>query len=223
MRNHLQLTSEMQKMNLWDRILVKDWYGREEPDEILVEFAASLSRKVGHRRVLDMGCGAGRHLLYMAKHGFEAHGVDLSETGLEMTKKRLRRQKLEANLVKSDMKKLPYVSSCFDTLVCLNTVYHQKLSGIQETISEVTRVLKKDGYVLMNFLSKKTYSYGKGIDVEEGTFMEQNGVEKEILHHFVDREEIQRLLGNLKIVDLRLKENRVDGKLRSRWIVVAMV
>ncbi len=41
-------------------------------------------------RILDLGCDAGRHLIYMAKQGFEAHGIDISETGLNLTKKGLK-------------------------------------------------------------------------------------------------------------------------------------
>jgi ubiquinone/menaquinone biosynthesis C-methylase UbiE len=209
-------------MSEWNQILREDWYSREEPDEAVSEFAALLKKKGKHVRVLDLGCGAGRHLVYMARQGFEAHGVDSSETGLDLTRKRLEGQKLKAYLVKSDMTTLPYVDSCFDAVICLHTVYHQKLAGIQETISEINRVLRKRGYLLMNFLSKRTYSYGKGVKVEESTFMEDEGVEKGILHHFADKGEIERLLKNFKFVDLKLKEKEVDGKLRSRWIVTAM-
>jgi ubiquinone/menaquinone biosynthesis C-methylase UbiE len=207
----------------WNKILREDWYSRQEPDEMVIEFTTFLRKRGGDERVLDLGCGGGRHQLYMSKQGFEVHGIDTSETGLELARKRLQRQKLEAYLAKCDMKKLPYVDSCFHAVICLHAVYHQKLAGIQATVCEIRRVLRKDGYLLMNFLSKRTYSYRKGVAVEKDTFMEEEGVEKGVLHHFVDREEIERLLSNFKIVDLKLKEGRVDGKLRSRWIAIAMV
>jgi ubiquinone/menaquinone biosynthesis C-methylase UbiE len=209
-------------MSQWNGILREDSYSPEEPDDTVIEFAVLLKKKNNHARVLDLGCGAGRHLVYAARQGFEAYGMDISETGLNLTKKRLRSQKLDAHLVKSDMKKLPYIDSCFDAVICLHTVYHQELVEIRGAICEINRVLSKKGYLLMNFLSKRTYSCGKGVRVEGGTFMEQEGVEKGVLHHFVDREEIESLLGSFKIVDLKMKESEVDGKLRSRWIVLAM-
>jgi ubiquinone/menaquinone biosynthesis C-methylase UbiE len=210
-------------MSEWNQILREEWYSREEPDEILVNFANSLKNKNKKLRVLDLGCGAGRHLVYMANQAFEAHGTDISETGLCMTRERLRRQRLEAFLVKCDMTMLPYKDSCFNTVICLHAIYHQKLTGIQETISEIRRILKKKGSLLINFLSKRTYSYGKGIKVEENTFIEEEGVERGVFHYFAGKEEIERLFRNFETVSLELSEKEVEGKLRSRWIITATI
>jgi ubiquinone/menaquinone biosynthesis C-methylase UbiE len=210
-------------MSEWNQILHEEWYSREEPDEIVVNFANLLKNKNKELRVLDLGCGAGRHLVCMAKQSLEAHGTDISETGLCITKERLKRQRLEAFLVKCDMKMLPYKDSCFDAVICLHAVYHQQLKGIQETISEIRRILRKRGSLLINFLSKRTYSYGKGIEVEENTFIEEEGVERGVLHYFAGREEIEHLFKNFETASLELSETKADGKLRSRWIITATV
>jgi len=207
----------------WNQILREEWYNPEEPEEVVVNFVASLKMRNQKLRVLDLGCGAGRHLIYVATQGFEAHGIDISETGLNLTRDRLRKRNLEAHIVKCSMNLLPYVDSCFDAVISLHTIYHQKLRGVQETTSEIRRTLKKKGLLLINFLTKRTYSYGKGVKVEENTFVEQEGVERGVLHHFTDDEEIQRLFENFTIIDLKLSEKEVEGKLRSRWTLVATV
>jgi len=207
----------------WNQILREEWYNPEEPEEVVVNFVASLKMRNQKLRVLDLGCGAGRHLIYVATQGIEAHGIDISETGLNLTRDRLRKRNLEAHIIKCTMNKLPYVDSCFDAVISLHTIYHQKLKGIQETTSEIRRTLKKKGLLLINFLTKRTYSYGKGVKVEENTFVEQEGVEKGVLHHFTDEEEIQRLFEDFKVIDLKLSEREVEGKLRSRWTLVAAV
>jgi len=207
----------------WDQILREEWYSPEEPEEVVVNFVISLKMKNQKLRVLDLGCGAGRHLIYVATQGFEAHGIDISETGLNLTRDRLRKRNLEAHIIKCTMNQLPYVDSCFDAVISLHTIYHQKLKGIQETTSEIHRILKKKGLLLINFLTKRTYNYGKGVKVEENTFVEQEGVERGVLHHFADKEEIQRLFEDFKIINLKLSEKEVEGKLRSRWTLVAAV
>jgi len=207
----------------WNQILREEWYRPEEPEEVVVNFVTSLKMKNQKLRALDLGCGAGRHLIYVATQGFEAHGIDISETGLNLTRDRLRKRNLEAHIVKCTMNQLPYVDSCFDAVISLHTIYHQKLEGIQETTSEIHRILKKNGLLLINFLTKRTYSYGKGAEVEENTFVEQEGAERGVLHHFTDEEEIQRLFENFKIINLKLNEKEVEGKLRSRWTLVATV
>jgi hypothetical protein len=59
--------------------------------------------------------------------------------------------------------------------------------------------------------------------VEENTFIEEEGVEKGILHYFVGKDGVERLLENFEIVTLESSEKEVEGKLRSRWIIIATV
>jgi len=205
----------------WDQILQEEWYSREEPEEIVAEFFELLKNKSRNLRVLDLGCGAGRHVVFMAKREFEAYGINFSKTGLNLTKSRLQQENLKGHIAKCDMKNLPFTDSCFDSLICLHTIYHQKFEEIKRTVSEIKRVLKKSGLVLINFLSKQTHSYGMGKEVEKNTFAREDGVEKGILHHFTDEEEIRRLFKDFKIVNLELKERKIDGALRSRWILIA--
>jgi len=205
----------------WNQILKEEWYSQEEPDELVVDFVALLNKTGKRVRALDLGCGAGRHLVYMTLQGFEVFGLDISETGLSVTKKRLKKQNVEAYLLKGDMKKLPYVNSCFDVVICLHTIYHQKFEDMKKTIFEIHRILKRKGVALINFLSKRTYSYAKGRKVEENTFITLEGTEKGVLHHFTDKREIQNLFKNFRIVELKLNEKIVKGKRQSRWILIA--
>jgi ubiquinone/menaquinone biosynthesis C-methylase UbiE len=207
-------------MTEWNHILLRPEYAPEEPDEILVK-AVKLLRKRIALKVLDLGCGAGRHVVYMASQTFEAYGVDVSETGLKRTKEKLKANNLDASLVRCDMKFQPFIDSCFDVVICLNTIYHQRLKEIQQTISEVHRILKNKGLFLVNFHSKRSYRYGKGVKVEENTFMDEDGPEKGVLHHFVDEAELKQLFRNFRIVKKRLTEQIVKGWLRSRWEVLA--
>lgn len=210
-------------MTEWNRILQEKSYSLEEPDQLVMDFAVFLRRKNKVGRVLDIGCGAGRHLIYMAKQGFEAHGIDISESGLNLAKRRLKRQNLEAQIIKCHMNFLPYIDYSFDAVICLHTIYHQKLKGMRETISEIHRILKKNGFIIINFLSKRTYKYGKGEKVEEDTFVDQEGTEKGVLHHFTDEEEIRNLFKDFYIIKMKLLEKEVEGKPSSRWILTATI
>lgn len=154
------------------------------------------------------------------KQGYEAHGADISITGLKTARERLDSGS-KWHLVECDMKMLPYIDSCFDAVVSLRTIYHQTVAGRQQTISEIRRVLGKNGQLLIGFLSKRTYSYGKGVRFEEDTFIEKEGPEKGVLHHFTDEHDLERLFRGFKVVSIDLKEKRIEGKLRSRWVVEA--
>ena len=212
------------RLSKWNNILPDKRYSQEEPDELIVSFVALLKKENKKARVLDLGCGAGRNLIYMANQGFEAHGLEISETGINFTKKRLKKRNLKAHVVKGDMHLLPYTDSCFDAIICLFTIYHQKLKGIQETISQIHHVLRKGGVLLANFHSKRSSMYGKGVKAEKDTFIRQNGPEKGVIHHFTDKEEIAKLLKDFKNVNIKLRERKsADGYLQSRLIVIAKV
>jgi ubiquinone/menaquinone biosynthesis C-methylase UbiE len=210
-------------MTEWNRILQEKRYSPEEPEELVISFVAFLKRKKKAGRMLDLGCGAGRHLIYIARQGFETHGIDISETGLNLAKRRLNRQNLEAQIIKCHMNFLPYIDSCFDAVICLHTIYHQKFKEMQETISEIHRTLNEKGFLLVNFLSKRTYRYGKGEKVEDDTFVDQEGTEKGVLHHFTDEEEIRHLFKDFRIIKVKLWEREIEGKLSSRWILTATI
>ncbi|MEM3770437.1 MAG: class I SAM-dependent methyltransferase [Candidatus Bathyarchaeia archaeon] len=207
-------------MTEWNHILRRPEYAPEEPDELIINITKSL-RKRKALKVLDLGCGAGRHVVYMAMQFFEAYGADISETGLKKTRERLRANGLNAFLVKCDMKLPPFIDSCFDVVICLNTIYHQRFKEMQQTIGEIHRILKSRGLFMVNFHSKRSHRYGSGIKVEENTFMDKNGPEKGVLHHFVDEDELKQLFRNFRIIERRLNEQVVKGYLRSLWEILA--
>jgi ubiquinone/menaquinone biosynthesis C-methylase UbiE len=208
-------------MTEWDQILRRKDYSPKNPDEIVVNFVSIIENRKAEK-VLDLGCGAGRHVIYLTKRGFETYGTDIAETGLKLTKRRLRKAKLEAAIVKSDMKFLPFICSCFDAAICVQTIYHQRLREIKETVSELHRVLRKKSLLLTNFHSKRSGKQRKGIEVEENTFAGERGPEKGVLHHLVDENEIHELFRDFRLVDLEIREKMTSTSYRrSRYNVVS--
>jgi len=208
-------------MSEWDQILREKWYSQEEPDPIVIQFAKSLRKKSEQARVLDLACGAGRHLVYLAGQGFNACGTDFSATGPAMARERLKRENLKAHIVKCDIKTLPFIDSCFDAVICIRAIYHQRLSEVQQTISETHRILRRHGVLLVNYLSTRTYKYGKGAQIDEGTFVEQEGVERGVVHHFADEQRLRQLFKWFTVIDLQLSEKEVEGNTSSVWVLTA--
>ncbi|MEM3596921.1 MAG: methyltransferase domain-containing protein [Candidatus Bathyarchaeia archaeon] len=81
-------------MSEWNRILLLEEYSSEQPAEIVANIV-KLLKKRENAKVLDLGCGAGRNMLYVAAQGFETYGLDISETGLKETRERLEKRRLE--------------------------------------------------------------------------------------------------------------------------------
>ena len=84
-------------------------------------------------RALDLACGAGRNSLYLARHGFEVTGIDVSSEGLKRAAASAEREGLEVAWMQHDLDDGMPVSGPFEA-VCLfryvNPALIQQLPGL---------------------------------------------------------------------------------------------
>lgn len=97
------------------------------------------------KRVLDLGCGSGRHVIELASAGFEVCGIDFSQEALALAKKWLKTSKLTAKLKRGNIhKKLPYRSNFFDAVIAIDSIHYENSKAMNTTLDEIQRVLKPD-------------------------------------------------------------------------------
>jgi len=72
-------------------------------------------------RVLDIGCGTGRHVIHLARKGHRVVGVDLSSHMIRVAKRKIRQVGVAATLIQADMVDLPrlFKASSFDYALCM--------------------------------------------------------------------------------------------------------
>lgn len=150
------------------------------------------------QRVLDLGCGAGRHAIYLAKCSFEVVGVDVSQSALKIAKKWARLEKLHnVRFLQATMTDTPFGNSQFDAVVSVSVIHHALKKDIDETINEIHRILRKNGLFLANLASVSDPRYGVGVMVEPRTFKTPEAYEQkrfEELHHYFTEDEVAELL-----------------------------
>lgn len=114
-------------------------------------------------RILDMGCGPGAHVWYVAREGFSAAGVDGSPTGIRIASRRLVGEGLTADLKVGDFcRSIPWSDGWFDAVIDGAALSCNSMKGIRTAVSEVQRVLKPRGwFVSMNF-TENTWGFGTG-------------------------------------------------------------
>ena len=102
------------------------------------------------QRVLDLGCGEGRHVIAAhALDGVDAIGVDLSADDLATARERQEEfaaaggDALFALLV-GDAVRLPFADASFDAVICSEVLEH--LPDWQSALAEIERILKPGGY-----------------------------------------------------------------------------
>jgi len=54
-------------------------------------------------RAVDFGCGGGNYSLYLARHGFDVTGVDISRTAVALARRRARRQGVRCRFLTADV------------------------------------------------------------------------------------------------------------------------
>jgi len=136
-------------MKQWNRIFKKRGRVFLKPQEDIPRIV-KLFEKKGIKRILDLGCGSGRHLVYLGKRGFKVYGIDIAPEGIKIAKKWLREDKLKATLSVGDIyKKLPYRDNFFDAIISTNTLHHNKIEKIRKLIKEMQRILKPRGLIFI--------------------------------------------------------------------------
>jgi 2-polyprenyl-3-methyl-5-hydroxy-6-metoxy-1,4-benzoquinol methylase len=104
----------------WDRIDHGRW-SEPSPD---VYFLLDRWKKIGHRNVLDLGCGIGRHALLFAQHGFAVTAADLSSAGLRILAGEAEKRGLAIETAIADVRKLPFENGSFDAVLAFQSIYH---------------------------------------------------------------------------------------------------
>jgi len=101
-------------------------------------------------RVLDLACGAGRHLGPLRDGGHRPVGLDLS-----MPLLRRARDDGASRLVRGDMRSLPFSAAAFDAVVQFFTSfgYFDDPGEDRRVLREVRRVLRSGGAFLLDFLN----------------------------------------------------------------------
>ena len=101
-------------------------------------------------KVLDIGCGEGRHSWELCRlHNCSVHAVDIEPVSLEKARWVLiyMDQQNESNgkwhVVRGDVMNLSFRDASFDRIICAETLEH--VPSDIESIQELVRVLKDDG------------------------------------------------------------------------------
>lgn len=205
----------------WNVLFEQEIYRWRKPHEQVVDFADRLAGQPG-ARILDLGCGAGRHLVYLTGRGFCVMGMDAAPKGLAFSRQWLREEGRFAPLVQADMTALPYAEASFDALIAVHVIHHNRMAAIRRTLADMQRVLRPGGWAYFTVPSTRGYRCGQGEELEYHTVVPKTGPDGDIPHHYFDLEELVHELPGWVIWQVALDEHiNEEGYRSSHWNVLA--
>jgi tellurite methyltransferase len=180
-------------------------------ESMLSRHPGSVERK--KIKILDIGCGAGRHALLLSDAGFDVYACDASEASVTLVDGALSQRGMEDRVLKAGMAALPYESETFDWVIAWNVLYHGSFFDLVTATGEVRRVLKKGGRFEGTFISKRNAHFGGGISIDEHTRTDDTGSDKSHPHCYSSRENLETLLSGFKILELEeyLQKNYAEA------------
>ena len=182
----------------------------------------------GQVRILEVGCGPGANIWFMAREGFEVRGIDGSHTAIERARERLKGDGLEGVLVVGDIVNLRdhFLADHFDAVIDVACLQHNDIRSIRAILDSARHVLKPGGRIFSMMVDTESYGCGAGRQVEPGTFVEVSagpctGVG---LCHFFSLEEVRSLFSIFAEVcierSLRSQDNMTHWY--GHWVVEAV-
>lgn len=150
------------------------------------------------KKVLDLGCGMGRHSIYLKEVGFDVTVCDISEKAVETTKKKFERLGYQLDASVCDMRELPFKNNTFDAVLCVWTAGHGTLQDMKKHAAEMLRVVKEKGIIFIDYPSIEDERYGIGKEIEANTFLDNMPWEEKIPHHYSNVSEIEEVYNGHK-------------------------
>lgn len=139
------------------------------PHEEVVRFFARYIRKrtsinssrdaapgSGDGRILDLGCGIGRHVVFSHNMGLDAYGIDLSDAAIQVAREWATQKGMMATderILQGDVRKLPWADGFFRYAVSHGVLDSMPFEIARAACIELSRVMSVGGLFYCDVIS----------------------------------------------------------------------
>ena len=195
-------THKEQTINTYNKIAPK--FSESHYIHFWVEEFKKYKDLIKGKKVLDIGCGAGRDAVVFVENGFNYTGIDASERMLKVAQERVPQGTFKV----MDFYHLEFPDNTFDGFWAAASFLHVPKSDVSTLIQEARRVIKQNGVGFIS-IKKKTIK-------EEGLIEENKygGIAR--YFSFYDKEEFKKILVDCKFNVLEVTEHLEDDG--TEWL-----
>lgn len=208
------------KNNEW----FKDWFNspyyhilyknrNEEEAQKFIDKLIAFLKPSANARFLDLGCGKGRHSVYLNQKGYSVVGVDLSPESIQYAsqfEKKADAQNKSLRFMVQDMRKPAHINY-YDYVLNLFTSfgYFENEKDNYATINAVSKALKLNGILVIDFLN--TYKVEETLEQNSAETKVHDNIAFKITREFTDEGHI---IKNIRFTD-QGKEYRFREKVQA--------
>lgn len=212
---------------VWEQIFKSQAWGKY-PCEDLIRFVARNFYSAPDRgavKILEVGCGPGANLWYMAREGFAVYGVDCSETAIQQAKARLDLEcpGWKGGLFVGDIGKLQFDDGFFDAAIDNEAIYANPIEDSVNMYAELSRVCKEGAKLYSRTFASGSWGDGTGSRVGHNSWLVGEGM----LHNkgysrFTSLEEIPAMVSGFRINEIELLTRTQDGRTHEvkEWLIL---
>lgn len=203
--------SFMKQEEVWNKIYEKHEWRKE---------TRNLPKLLDGKKVLELGVGNGKTLIAIFRQKpKEVHAIDFSDKALEVSREKFAHDNIKFE--KMDVLDLKFEDNSFDAIVCYYVLNNLSKSERIKAISEIFRVLKKEGIVLFEDFAVGDFRFKKGSNmIAENTLIKADG----LTCHFFEDKEIKDLFKDFSKVKMQILETKpLRGMDYTRRLINAVV
>jgi SAM-dependent methyltransferase len=213
----------------------KEWnqsYQRKEnylfyPNEDVIRFFQKYIKKssINNKKVLDLGCGVGRHINFFIENGYYPIGVDISNIALKACKSILNSKgykiKKDFFLIENKKNQLPISSNSIYCFIANASLDSMPTYLIKNMIEEMYRVLKTNRFGFVSLISGSVNNRRKGKFIGKYDQIVSEKHENKTVQSYFNYKRILSLFKKFEITEI-YKNNKIIKKtiVDSRYCVV---
>jgi cyclopropane fatty-acyl-phospholipid synthase-like methyltransferase len=145
-------------MNLWRKLFYSIFYLGKPPWDTgitppeLVEFVHN--HPPG--RALDLGCGSGTNVVFLAQHGWQATGVDFVQKAIRSARHKADQAGVAANFYTDDVTRLSKITGQFELVLDIGCFHSLSVPAKRVYAANLSRLLAPNGtFLLYGFLNQQ--------------------------------------------------------------------
>lgn len=170
----------MQWNPTWETVFSQQAWGKY-PAEPLIRFVARnyYQTERSQIRFLELGCGPGANLWFLAREGFGFVGVDGSPTAIRQAGERLDLEcpgwRERGQLLVADVTMLDLPAESFDAVIDNECVYCMPFDSALSIYRQAWQLLKPGGRIFARTFSAETWGMGSGQRLEDDYYICSDG------------------------------------------------